>query len=151
MTHLCSARASYRVPSWLHHLLSNPPASPRAVSHQRLHKEAAISFQSMARHQVKSNIKNHLRQPPETKGQGEVARFVYQVSKLIICREAASRHQETTSRSQKRTPASDRKPWRAVYIQESLHPGSAGTSFPSSKQHTRRQTSMCLIASLSVS
>jgi len=58
--------------------------------------------------------------------------FVYQLSELINCREATSRHQGTTSRSQKRTPSSDRKP------------SQADTSLPSSKQHPRGQKSMCL-------
>ncbi|KAI4224380.1 MAG: hypothetical protein L6R40_008447 [Gallowayella cf. fulva] len=45
-------------------------------------------------------------------------------------KEAASRHQETTSRSQKHTPASDRKPSQAIHIQKQSYPGSAGTSLP---------------------
>jgi hypothetical protein len=70
--------------------------------------------------------------------------FVYQLSELINCRKAASGHQETTSRSQKRTPASDRKPSQAIHIQKQLHWGSTDTSLPSSKQHPRGQKSMCL-------
>ncbi len=70
--------------------------------------------------------------------------FVHQLSELINCRETASRHQETTSRSQKRTPASDRKPLQAIHIQKQLYPGSADTSLLSSKQHSRGQKSMCL-------
>ena len=44
--------------------------------------------------------------------------FVSQLSELIICKEAASRHQETTSRSQKRTPASDTKLSQAIHIRK---------------------------------
>ncbi len=53
--------------------------------------------------------------------------FVYQLSnKPINCREAASRHQETTSRSQKRMPSS--KQLRAELsscAEEELHPAAA--------------------------
>ena len=69
--------------------------------------------------------------------------FVLQMPELIICREAAPGYQETASCSQKRTPASDRKPSQAIHIQKQSHPGSAGTSFPSSKQHLQGQKSMC--------
>ena len=68
--------------------------------------------------------------------------FTSWVSELIICREAVSRHQKTASPSQKPTSTSNTTVSQAVFIQEQLYPGSAGTSFPSSKQHPRGQKSM---------
>ena len=69
--------------------------------------------------------------------------FIFWLSELIICREAASRHQRTASPSQKPTSTSNTTVSQAVFIQEQLYPGSAGTSFPSSKQHPRGQRSIC--------
>ena len=66
------------------------------------------------------------------------------MSELIICREAASRHQKTASLSQKPTSTSNTTVSQAVFIQEQLYQGSAGTSFPSSKQYARGQKSMRL-------
>ena len=62
----------------------------------------------ITRGQAKSNIKNKGRQPPVLKDQGECSGFVLRVSELIICREAAPRHQETANLSQKPTSASAR-------------------------------------------
>ena len=49
----------------------------------------------MAHGQAKSKIKNNGRQPPVLKDQVKYSGFVYQESELVICREAASRHQRT--------------------------------------------------------
>ena len=68
--------------------------------------------------------------------------FVLRVSELIICREAASRHQKTASPSQKPTSTSNTTVPQAA-IQKQSHPGSAGPSLPSRKQYPRRQKSMC--------
>lgn len=65
----------------------------------------------------------------------------------MICRKAAPRHQETTSRSQKHTPPSCRRPSQAVHIQKQSYPASAGTSPSSSKHHPCRHESMCFLIS----
>ena len=69
------------------------------------------------------------------------------VFKLTVCREVASR-QQTTSRSQKRTPTGNTATSQAIHIQKWSYPGSTGTSLPSNKQHPQGQKSMCLHCSL---
>jgi hypothetical protein len=59
------------------------------------------------------------------------------VSELIICREAAPRHQETASPSQQPTSTSNTAVSQATFIRKQSHPGSAGTSLSSSKQQPR--------------
>ena len=71
------------------------------------------------------------------------SRLVLRVSELIIYREAASRHQKTASPSQKPTSTSNTTVPQAVLNQKQSHPGSAGSSLPSRKQHPRRRKSMC--------
>ena len=73
--------------------------------------------------------------------------FVLRVSELMICREAASRHQKTASPSQKPTSTSNKTVSQAVLIQKQSYPGSTGTSLPSSKQHPRGQKGMGLLCS----
>ena len=68
--------------------------------------------------------------------------FTSWLSELIIGRKAVSRHQKTRNPSQKPTSTSNTTVSQAVSVQEQLYPRSAGTSFPSSKQHPRGQKSM---------
>ena len=66
---------------------------------------------------------------------------ILRVSELIIGREAASNHQERANPSQKPTSTSNTTVSQAVPIQQQTHPGSAGTSFSSSKQQPQGQES----------
>ena len=68
--------------------------------------------------------------------------FTSWLSELIICREAVSRHQKTANPSQKSTSTSNTTVSQAVSVHEQLYSRSAGTSFPSSKQHPRGQKGM---------
>ena len=109
-----------------------------------LQKRSTVSFQStwptvkqsQTARKVSGNLQN---QTFKVKYSG----FIHWVSKLIICREATPRHQQTASPSQKPTSTSNTAVSQAVLIQKQSHPGSTDTFLPSSKQHPRRQKSMC--------
>ena len=111
------------------------PFPPHPVPSQRLYEDVCCLFVAfdMARDQAKSNIKNKARQSPALKDQGGVLESSHCVIELIVCRKAVSRHQEASSRSQKRTFAGNRKSSQAIHIRKQSCPGNTETSLAFSK------------------
>ena len=119
------------------------PFPSYSVSSQRLYEDISCLFISvdMAHGQGKSNIKNKGRQIPGLKDQGGVLKSSYCVFELTVSREAVSRHQEASSRSQKRTFAGNRKPSQVIHIQKQSYSGNTDTFLAFDKQRPHRQES----------
>jgi len=91
----------------------------------------------MARGQAKPKIKKNGRQPSVLKDQGRVLGVLHLEFELTIYSKATSRHQETASRPQKRTPGSNTTTLQPIHIPEQSCSGSPSTSHPHDKQPPR--------------
>lgn len=121
-----------------------------AVSNQPLHKSSVISIQStwptVKQSQTAGKVSGNLQ---NQRFKVKCSDFIFWLSELIICREAASRHQKSESSSQKPSSTSNTAVSQAVSIQEQLYSESAGTSFPSGKQHPYSYTPLSAKSSIS--